>query len=395
MVGDSRNRRLSGRTLPVGEDRGSYSENTPTRDLNHETWCRNPHQGLIMPYQAVQIAGRREMVRGQLNRQPQQQPQQQQQPVEVKLDKLDYKRQKREQPRHQSRQPPKDSANCSFCGGHHSKGKKYCPASNKVCSKCGRKNHFAKVCKSPEVQELVHDIQEDTLLLGHVDAERSPWIVHLKLCGKKVPFKIDTGADVTVISKDTYSKMSWKPALQPVKQNLTGPGGSVSCCGSFRTQVRFKNEFHQLHVYVVDGLDRNLLSREMAVQMKMVCRIDDVLPKDPAEEPLGTMVGEPVRIHLREDAQPYSVSSARRIALPLLPAVKREVQRMLDSDIIEPVTTPSDWCAPIVPVVKKGSEDGGEPKVRLCIDFKKLNHAIKPRRTSIWLRFAVSGCCFD
>ncbi|XP_043206059.1 uncharacterized protein K02A2.6-like [Amphibalanus amphitrite] len=116
----------------------------------------------------------------------------------------------------------------------------------------------------------------------------------------------------------------------------------------------------------------------MAVQMRMVCRIDDVLPEGPAEEePLGTMVGEPVRIHLREDAQPYSVSSARRIALPLLPAVKREVQRMLDSDIIEPVTTPSDWCAPIVPVVKKGSGDGGEPKVRLCIDFKKLNHAIK------------------
>ena len=48
---------------------------------------------------------------------------------------------------------------------------------------------------------------------------------------------------------------------------------------------------------------------------------------------------------------------------------------MLKEDVIEKVTEPSEWCAPLVPVVKnKGRK---EPEVRLCIDFKKLNQAIK------------------
>ena len=35
------------------------------------------------------------------------------------------------------------------------------------------------------------------------------------------------------------------------------------------------------------------------------------------------------------------------------------------------ITTPSDWCAPIVPVVKKNG------KVRICVDLKRLNKAVK------------------
>ena len=42
----------------------------------------------------------------------------------------------------------KDSSKCKFCGYNHSRGK--CPAYGKTCAKCGKRNHFATVCKSSE-----------------------------------------------------------------------------------------------------------------------------------------------------------------------------------------------------------------------------------------------------
>lgn len=57
----------------------------------------------------------------------------------------------------QKMQYPKDSGNnssCRFCGGQHSRGK--CPAYGKFCVKCGRINHFAKVCEQSPQQQSSH-----------------------------------------------------------------------------------------------------------------------------------------------------------------------------------------------------------------------------------------------
>jgi hypothetical protein len=54
-------------------------------------------------------------------------------------------------------QNPKDGGyitSCRFCGGQHSRGK--CPAYGKSCVKCGRINHFAKVCEQSSQQQSYH-----------------------------------------------------------------------------------------------------------------------------------------------------------------------------------------------------------------------------------------------
>jgi hypothetical protein len=43
----------------------------------------------------------------------------------------------------------------NFCGGRHMRGHKHCPAYNKTCSKCGRKNHFEEVCRKPPLSGWV------------------------------------------------------------------------------------------------------------------------------------------------------------------------------------------------------------------------------------------------
>ena len=47
---------------------------------------------------------------------------------------------------------------------------------------------------------------------------------------------------------------------------------------------------------------------------------------------------------------------------------------MEENGVIERITEPSDWCAPMVPVMKKGS------RVRICVDPKKLNRTVKRER---------------
>ena len=42
--------------------------------------------------------------------------------------------------------------------------------------------------------------------------------------------------------------------------------------------------------------------------------------------------------------------------------------------IIEEITEPTDWCAPMVPVVKSNG------KVRICVDLRRLNEAVKGER---------------
>ena len=74
---------------------------------------------------------------------------------------------------------------------------------------------------------------------------------------------------------------------------------------------------------------------------------------------------------MKENAKPFSIATPRRLPLPLKDKVEEELKCLQNQNIIRPVTNPTDWCAPIV-VVPKGSD-----KIRLCVDFTKLNESVK------------------
>ena len=72
-------------------------------------------------------------------------------------------------------------------------------------------------------------------------------------------------------------------------------------------------------------------------------------------------------IKLRKDAQPFSLTTPRRIALPLLPKVKAELQWMEDLGVISKVKEPT---AGMVVVPKANG------KFRICVDLTKLNESV-------------------
>ncbi|XP_055633584.1 uncharacterized protein K02A2.6-like [Toxorhynchites rutilus septentrionalis] len=60
-----------------------------------------------------------------------------------------------------------------------------------------------------------------------------------------------------------------------------------------------------------------------------------------------------------------------KIPVAMEDKVNQKIQEMLETDIIEPVTGPSDWISPMV-VVPKGTND-----IRLCINMRYPNQAIQ------------------
>ena len=269
-------------------------------------------------------------------------------------------------------QSQKSKTKCGDCGYvHRSSEPGSCPAIGKTCKNCRRKGHFKAVCRQ-NVQEVYEDDQQESdYFCGSVNCDDSDpaWRVTLRIgSSQPVDFKIDSGADVSVMSYSRYLSMKPRPVLSDVKANLSSPGGPLNCKGRFIARTQVKGTRYNFRVLVVGNEVETLLGRGVASRMGLIAKIDAL------EDGVGCLDTDPVKIVLKEDAHPFSVITVRRVSVPLLPRVKEELDRLLVSDVIREVKKPTPWCAPMVPVIKKSGS------VRLCVDLKKLNVNVRRER---------------
>ena len=267
---------------------------------------------------------------------------------------------------------------CSNCGYKHEDRR--CPAIGKNCNKCQRIGHFSKMCRSTGIREVVtenerDDDNDDEYYLDSITynkANTSPWIVSMTINNSEIDFKLDTGADVTVITEDTWERLKPKPQISAVTMRLSSPGGKVCCIGKFTTKLHHESTSKNCEIFVIRGTKSNLLGRKELMEFNLIKRLDTLenTEKDVFASH-GKMLTTPVKITLKHGAIPSCVAAPRRVPFPILPEVKKELLRMEDNNIIQKVSGPSDWCSPMVPVVKKNG------KVRICVDYKKLNCSVK------------------
>lgn len=84
---------------------------------------------------------------------------------------------------------------------------------------------------------------------------------------------------------------------------------------------------------------------------------------------LGLMACKPIKIMLKSSVEPYSVHVAHRVLIPM-PQIKQQLDRMEQLGLIEEVSEPTPWCAPMVSVTKRNGD------ISICVDLKQLNEAV-------------------
>lgn len=139
--------------------------------------------------------------------------------------------------------------------------------------------------------------------------------------------RIDTGAEVTAITQDAYQQLG-KPPLTTADRKLFGPSTQpLEVLGTFEGHFNHRGRISQQMIYVVKGLQTNLLGLPAIAALQLVARIHgmqtktDILQQFPKVfKGLGNL-GEPFDIKLKPDAQPSALSTPHNIALPLRPKV--------------------------------------------------------------------------
>ena len=123
------------------------------------------------------------------------------------LDELKSRRKFKPHPKKSSQRQAAQHTKPASCGkGQHTRDK--CPAREAVCHRCNKKGHFKSQCFSKELHATTQDAEESLYLDAVILNQPATWAIQVQLDGKDVPFKVDTGAEVTAISEETYQGLS-------------------------------------------------------------------------------------------------------------------------------------------------------------------------------------------
>ena len=310
----------------------------------------------------------------------------------------------------------KKFVDCKYCGRKHERSRDKCVAFGKECTKCGKANHLAKVCRQEnpsskrEKKERIHQVgnpaesqdsseEEYCFMLSlegseeHVNnVDSSPFkskiFATMTVGGQPVRFQVDSGATCNVISKNTLPKQC---QVTPCTQVLSMFNGSkMQTIGKCRVPLinpKIKEE-HEADFVVIKEACTPLLGSKTVQQMKLVeVHYENIASVQKETEARGLTMDQisaqfhdvfngegrlEKKLHLEIDGTVEPVRQpVRRIPVAMKPKLKEELTRLQRIGVIKPVDTPTDWVSSLV-VIKKPNG-----KLRVCIDPKPLNKALK------------------
>ena len=255
---------------------------------------------------------------------------------------------------------------CSRCGYQHEP--RQCPAYGKKCAKCGKNNHFIKMCRSKKQVDNIENAPEnvdsvDSLFIGNVSTnnDKIEWTENIKINNKcKLQVKLDTGAQCNVISTSILKKLRIRRKIENFTTRLTAFGGSnIRTIGKCTLDCKFENRPEQQLEFIVIENNFNttptIIGLPSLVQLKLISRQDNIqidsindangetknILKKFAHlfKGFGCIKNYEYDIKLRDFAKPI-IAACRKIPISYREKVKLELRKMLKEGIIEKVTEP-------------------------------------------------------
>ena len=207
----------------------------------------------------------------------------------------------------------------------------------------------------------------------------------MEVNGQELEMEIDTGAAVSVISKETQLALFPEAYLSESTLTLrTYTAEPITVLGQMKVKVRYKGYVGTHQLVVVAGKGPALLGRDWlskirsdwasirAIAAEKSTSLSTLLSKYTHVFELGTGTLKRVKaqLTLKEGARPH-FCRARPVPFAIKQQVGQELDRLEESGVLCRVDH-SDWAAPIVPVPKK---DGA---IRVCGDNKvTINPALQ------------------
>ena len=210
--------------------------------------------------------------------------------------------------------------------------------------------------------------------------QKRAWFCKIQMGNWSLPFKVDTGAEVTAITESVYKDLT-KIHLQKASKILHGPTNqSLQVVGQFTTKLVYGLRSSEQIVFVVRGLKNNLLGLPAITALQLLSWAEAIQSPgvDATEirgkypklfEGLGNF-GEEYTIRVKDEGQPHALYTPRAVPFPLREKFRRELDRMEKLGVISKVDEPTLWCAGMVVVPKSNGT------VRICVDLKPLNEDV-------------------
>lgn len=296
---------------------------------------------------------------------------------------------------------------CFRCGrtGHYANDDE-CPAKDRKCERCGLIGHFKKRCKtkstdrknqrgSGRIRQVNVNQQPEDTNDGSSDSEESDEEsvqylfqagpdfgekVTVAVGGVKVDWIVDSGAGVNVINGRTWKTLKdnlvrVKHQTKEVDKTLKAYGGHrIKVKGRFTADVATKDKSVEAEIYVVEEEGVCLLGRQTAKDLGILRIKTNVWTVNQDEKRIGKIIGVEANIQIDETIKPVQQTQCN-IPIPLREKTEREIQRLLEQDVIEPAPRDSRWISRLVIRPKPGDP----MEVRLCVDMRDANRAIIPQ----------------
>ena len=281
-----------------------------------------------------------------------------------------------------------------------------------------KKHHFESACQSRiggkrNVRHDVNDIETDEELLALGDTHADRWYTRLKIGSRTVRFLLDCGATVNLLPESLVRSMGRQNQVRPAAATLRMFDKSkLQTCGMItvivdnpRTSRKFELDFYVAkHDQPLLGLKSCRALELLRVNEENICEVQSTSIADvltPSEQPssnavclteaevlseyadlfdgIGLLDGD---VHLEIDNTVAPIQMPlRRLPIGVRDKVAAELQRMEANGIIESVTEPSAWVSALLVVAKA---DG---RIRICIDPKPLNKALKRTRALLYANY--------
>ena len=170
---------------------------------------------------------------------------------------------------------------CKYCGKRHEFSREACPAADKVCYKCNKRGHFARLCRAPKInhtEEIGSDDEEVFFVNVVKDPSNQPALVTCIVNERhKVVFEIDTGASCNILPFSDYIRATEDRQgihISSTKATLTMHNNSKAVpMGKVMLYVE-RGGSHYLCFFIMKSCVTPILGKSTCVGMKLIKIID-------------------------------------------------------------------------------------------------------------------------